>query len=75
MFLSARSANASVIPEVVDMSNVPSDYHDFEDVFSKGKADALPERCSCDLSINIEEGARIPYGLVYSLSQSELVVL
>ena len=34
-----------------DLSLVPEDYHEFADVFSKGKADTLPPHHSYDLKI------------------------
>ena len=39
-----------------DLSLVPEDYHEFIDVFSKGKADMLPPHCSYNLKIRLEEG-------------------
>ena len=40
----------------VDLSSVPEDYHKFTDVFSKGKADALPPHRPYILKIDLEEG-------------------
>ena len=57
-----------------DLSSVPEDYHEFADVFSKGKADTLPPHHSYDLKINLEEGTPPPNHM-YSLSQSELETL
>ena len=57
-----------------DLSSVPEDYHEFTDVFSKGKADMLPPHCSYDLKIDLEEGT-LPTNRMYSLSQSELETL
>jgi hypothetical protein len=47
-------ANASGV------TSVPEEYHEFADVFSKGKSDALPPHCSYDLKINLEEGSIPP---------------
>ena len=57
-----------------DLSSVPEDYHEFADVFSKGKADMLPPHRSYDLKIELEEGTPPP-NRMYSLSQSELETL
>jgi len=64
-------ANSAKLAETPDLSNVPSEYHEFADVFSKTKAEVLPFHCSYDLKINLEEGAQPPVGPIYSLSASE----
>src|SRR5277367_632631 len=53
--------SASVSEETPDLSSVPTDYHDFSDVFSKKKADTLPPHRPYDLKINIEEGSTPPF--------------
>ena len=58
-----------------DLSDVPEEYHDFADVFSKAKSDTLPEHHDYDLKINLEEGTSPPLGTMYSLSQVELQAL
>ena len=58
----------------LDLSSAPDDYHEFTDVFSKGKADMLPPHHSYDLKIDLEEGTPPPNHM-YSLSQSELKTL
>ena len=64
-------ANSAKLAETPDLSNVPSKYHEFADVFSKTKAEVLPPHCPYDLKINLEEGAQPPVGPIYSLSASE----
>jgi len=64
-------ANSAKLAEASDLSNVPSEYHQFADVFSKTKAEVLPPHHSYDLKINLEEGAQPPVGPIYSLSVSE----
>jgi len=64
-------ANSAKLAETPDLSNVPSEYHEFADVFSKTKAEVLPLHHSYDLKINLEEGTQPPVGLIYSLSVSE----
>jgi len=64
-------ANSAKLAETPDLSNVPSKYHEFADVFSKTKAEVLPPHRPYDLKINLEEGAQPPVGPIYSLSASE----
>ena len=64
-------ANSAKLAETPDLSNVPSEYHEFADVFSKTKAEVLPPHRSYDLKINLEEGAQPPVGPIYSLSALE----
>jgi len=64
-------ANSAKLAETSDLSNVPSEYHEFADVFSKTKAGTLPPHCPYDLKINLEEGAQPPIGPIYSLSASK----
>ena len=64
-------ANSTKLAETPDLSNVPSEYHEFADVFSKTKAEILPPHRPYDLKINLEEGAQPPVGPIYSLSASE----
>jgi len=64
-------ANSIKLAEAPDLSNVPSEYHEFADVFSKTEAEVLPPHCLYDLKINLEEGAQPPVGPIYSLSASE----
>jgi hypothetical protein len=58
-----------------DLKDVPEVYHEFADVFSRQKADTLPPHQHCDLKINIEEGAKLPAGPIYPLSEFELKTL
>ena len=64
-------ANSAKLAGTPDLSNVPSEYHEFADVFSKTKAEVLPPHRSYDLKINLEEGAQPLVGPIYSLSVSE----
>jgi len=50
-------ANSAKLAETPDLSNVPSKYHEFADVFSKTKAEVLAPHCPYDLKINLEEDA------------------
>ena len=64
-------ANSAKLVETSDLSNVPSEYHKFADIFSKIKAKTLSSHRPYDLKINLEEDAQPPVGSIYSLSVSE----
>ena len=64
-------ANSTKLAETPDLSNVPSEYHEFADVFSKTKTEILPPHYPYDLKINLEEGAQPLVGPIYSLSASK----
>ncbi|KAL7278114.1 hypothetical protein ACG7TL_008085 [Trametes sanguinea] len=72
-FVKARSSSISDSPP--DLSGIPEEYHEFADVFSKSKADELPEHRPYDLKIELEPGATPPLGPIYSLSKVELDTL
>ena len=49
--------NSAKMEDPIDLSSVPEDYHEYADVFSKGKADTLPpHHPSINLKIDIEDG-------------------
>jgi len=50
-------ANSVKLVETPDLSNVPSEYHKFTNVFSKIKAEVLSSHYPYDLKINLEENA------------------
>ena len=50
-------ANSTKLAETLDLSNIPSEYHEFADVFSKTKAEVLAPHHPYDLKIDLEEGA------------------
>jgi len=56
----------------MDLSCILEEYHEFADVFSKAKANTLALHWPYDLKINLEEGSNPPFGLIYSMSPSEL---
>ena len=64
-------ANSTKLAEAPNFSNVPSEYHEFANVFSKTKAEVLTLHHSYDLKINLEEGVQSSVGPIYSLSVSE----
>jgi len=75
LYFSDIQANSTKLAEAPDLSNIPSKYHEFADIFSKTKAETLPSHCSYDLKINLEEGDQPPVGPIYSLSASEQEIL
>ena len=64
-------ANSTKLAETPDLSNIPPEYHEFANIFSKTKAETLPPHRPYDLKINLEESAQPPVGPIYSLSASE----
>ena len=68
-------ANSAKLAETPDLSNIPSEYHKFANVFSKTKTEVLAPHCSYNLTINLEEGAQPLFGPIYSFSASEQEVL
>src|SRR5258705_2198370 len=57
------------------LSRVPQEYHEFHDVFSGEKANALAPHWPYDLKINLEEGTKPFHRPIYSLSPPELTAL
>ena len=64
-------ANSAKHAEAPDLSNVPSEYHEFTNVFSKTKAEILASHHPYDLKINLEEGIQPLVGPICSLLVSE----
>src|SRR6266545_1767557 len=67
--------SASTAPAEPDLTGILEEYHKFADVFSQAKADMLPAHRPYDLKIDLEEGAELPLGRMYSLSQTEVQAL
>src|SRR5258708_16739188 len=57
------------------LSRVPQEYHEFCDVFSGEKANALAPHWPYNLKINLEEGMKLFHRPIYSLLPLELTVL
>ena len=68
-------ANSAKLAKAPDLSNIPSEYHKFTNIFSKTKAEVLTPHCLYDLKINLGEGAQSLVGPIYSLLVSEQEVL
>jgi len=64
-------ANFTKLTEASDLSNVPSKYHEFANIFSKTKAEVLTSHHSYDFQINLKEGTQSLVSPIYSLSASE----
>ena len=73
--ISISTNSASVSREAPDLSNIPKEYHDFTDIFSKAKAEKSAPHWPYDLKINLEEETSPLIVPMYPLSQSELKVL
>ena len=59
-----------------DLSQIPPEYHEFAEVFSKKESDKLPEHRPYDHRIQLEEGAIPPSAQpIYHLTPEELDVL
>jgi hypothetical protein len=54
---------------------IPQQYHNFLNVFSKSKGTSLPPRRTYDHKIELEPGTTLPFGLIYSLSEVEQLAL
>jgi hypothetical protein len=71
----SKLRSTSIVPDPVNLSDIPPEYHEFADVFSKAKASQLPPHREHDLKIDLEEGTSPPLGTLYSLSVTELEAL
>ena len=57
------------------MSALLEEYNSYQDVFEKNNADIFPQHWMYDCAIDIEDGAQVPFGPIYNLSQDELTTL
>ena len=58
-----------------DLSTIPSEYHEFADLFSKKEADMLPPHRPYDHQIPLEPGTTPPFSSIYFMSPTKLEVL
>jgi hypothetical protein len=66
------SVSSSVFQgEAANLSNVPPEYHDLQEVFSKSRAASLPPHRPYDCAIDLLPGKSPPKGKLYSLSVPE----
>ena len=71
----AVTYNNVTVEDDVDLSSIPSEYHDFADLFSKKKADELPAYSPYDHKIPLVKGATPHWRPIYKLSPLELDAL
>jgi len=70
------SVSRSVLQESsVNLSNVPEEYLDLKEVFSKSRAASLPPHRPYDCAIDLVPGSSPPKGKLYSLSNPEREVM
>ncbi|XP_050924947.1 uncharacterized protein LOC108874699 [Lates calcarifer] len=58
-------------PKPIDLSSVPQQYHDLQEVFSRDRAQSLPPHRPYDCSIDLLPGAPYPSSKLYNLSKPE----
>ena len=58
--------SASISDKAPDLSNIPKEYHDYADVFSKEKASKLAPHHPYDLKIDLVDGAVPPPSCTHS---------
>ena len=63
------------IPVDPRLNEIPTEYHQFRDVFDKQNSRLLPGHRPYDLTIRMEEGSVPPLGPIYPLSALELQTL
>uniref|UniRef100_A0A4W5NN01 ribonuclease H n=1 Tax=Hucho hucho TaxID=62062 RepID=A0A4W5NN01_9TELE len=70
--LQAAQPSSSRLPQdvskTVDVSAIPTEYHDLLEVFSKARATSLPPHRPYDCAIDLLPGTTPPRGRLYSLS-------
>ena len=62
---------ANLPPESPDLSDVPIEYHDLQEVFSIDRAMSLPPHRPYDCAIDLLPGATLPSSRLYNLSRPE----
>ena len=73
--LSSSATSVSETYDPVDLLDVPEDYYNFADVFSKAKANTPAPHRPYDLKITLEDGKAPPQPPIYPLSTLELKTL
>jgi len=70
-----KARATSIINDPSELKDLPEEYYEFADVFSKLSSKSLPAYRPYDLSIQIEGEQTPPLGLIYSLLALELQIL
>uniref|UniRef100_A0A671X748 Gypsy retrotransposon integrase-like protein 1 n=1 Tax=Sparus aurata TaxID=8175 RepID=A0A671X748_SPAAU len=70
-----RSPSAPEPPEEIDLTNVPAEYHDLREVFSKDRALSLPPHRPYDCAIDLLPGSPLPTKRLYNLCKPEKEVM
>lgn len=58
-------------PETTVQLNIPPEYQEYSELFSKAKASDLPPHCPYDCAIDFLAGGPPPHNWVYPLSTKE----
>ena len=62
---------ARIMNSPVNLSTVPTEYHEFTDIFSKAKAEILALHHLYNLQIKLKDREKLPIKTIYSLSTTE----
>lgn len=62
-----------LVTQAHDLSSIPPEYHDLQEVFNKDKACSLPPHRPYDCAIDLLPGAPLPSSRLYNLSRPERV--
>ena len=73
--LELSSATITAASQEPDLSLIPPEYHKFADLFSEKEARKLPPHRPYDHQIPLEPDTTPPFGIIYSLSPTELETL
>lgn len=66
-----RLASPDPPPEPPDLSSIPAEYHDLEEVFNNAKALSLPPHRPYDYAIHLVPGATLALSKLYQLSKPD----
>jgi hypothetical protein len=63
----------SIIESVKRPEALSTHYKEYQDVFEKKNEDLFPQHRLYYCAIDLQEGTQLPFGLIYNLSQNELI--
>ena len=58
-----------------ELNELPKEYHDYADVFSKSDSEKLPQHRPYDIGIDLVEGSKPKWGPLYHMSNEEMAIL